>query len=159
MKTAFFVLLSFFVSASAFADEVKEAQYEVPVREELKPFAAFSIPAVTTTELDGEQVQLDYLLPLELTGNPNRIVMSGSYDRSGGATFKGAHATAQCKADAAAWTCSVRFRGLDLNSVKALEAIHRGATTPQEAEGRAEVARSFFSDPIGILTYPGTSTY
>lgn len=117
-------------------------QYDVPVSDELKPYATFEIKDVKSRTRDGVQ-EIRYDLPLELTGAKNTVhLRSIGNDR-----FAAPNAEALCTLD----TCTITYKDLAIDATAAANLISARSATPNELESRIKVFERFSGDPVGVI--------
>lgn len=139
------LLLALPVAALA-ADGVS-GEYLVPVPEELREFANFSVEP--TLDNDRSPRSIRFALPAELIGEATTIELRRQRDGS----FSGPKADARCTRDEFDFSCETRFKNLDIDLDKAATAIATKFDDPREIDGRIQVARIFSTEPLGILSY------
>lgn len=122
--------------------------YEVPVSEELAPFATFAVPEYKRRLRPGK-IEIEYTLPLELTGEPLSLSFEGRMPQRMGdeLNLRGPHGVMSCLRE----ICVVEYRGLDLDFSKVRQHLEGLNLSAEELRGRLLVAEDFIRDPIGIL--------
>ncbi len=132
--------------------------YEVPVPAELADAARYGVAEVEWKVLDGVAT-LEYDLPLGLVGVPLRVEFSGPLDTAGGtAALTGPVGTADCTLTGTSISCHEVMRGL-LPMTPDYAVIEAAAATEYAGpvDHRVQVAQTFASDPIGIVTFDTTN--
>ena len=129
-----------------------EADYEVPVPNELKQFASFKLNGMLVRMQNGVR-EYQYSLPLELTGRPVTIHLQAIDDQG---HFKSDISEATCVQS----DCSLRYPGLDIQDGDVLSFLKAKGVSGSELSARVEVARQFrIADPAGFIhfeNYPET---
>lgn len=120
-----------------------EATYEVPVPDELKDVATFTLDGLYESAAAGKITRTVYTLPLELTGIPNTIAMTAR----GPGVFKGPNGKAICQGD----TCQVRFKNLKIDRTLAAAALTKEGFTGLDFDRRMQVFDRFSGDPAGVI--------
>lgn len=125
--------------------------YNVPVSPALAAYASFPLDRVEFCSDDSE-VSLSYDLPELLVGNARRVSFRGRFDaQSGTYPLAGNDGSADCTVSSDEVTCDEQFRQSEVDAT-ALD--RRLAELPQdEATARQNVAATFGTDPIGVLTF------
>jgi hypothetical protein len=121
--------------------------YEVPVPAELAAAATYAVPEIEWTR-SGDAVTLAYALPLGRVGDKVRVKFEGTL----GAALTGEAGTATCEVAAEATSCHEVMTGLlpitpDYDVIAKEAAAEPGV----DAALRAEIAKRFSVDPIGIV--------
>jgi hypothetical protein len=147
MKAALLLCLMMTISA-----QVRGATYEVPVEENLKPFATFELNEFQKTT-DGHNVSVKYVLPEILTGSNTTIEMAGTVDEgTEHFSLTGVQGKADCEG-LEKTVCTVTYSGLFVDTENATLAIKKISKTKEEFGMRLEVMRNFSTDPIGSIYY------
>lgn len=143
------VLLSLFIFSSvAMAGAQKHAvEYRIPVAPELGSFATFHFSA--KIEEDGGVVSLRYTLPLELTGVPNRVRLSGRVQADGSVFLKGPLAEGKCIDS----MCELRYRNLQIDAAAVENLLRLSSRTPEEFALRWQMTQRWNEDPFGVLRF------
>jgi hypothetical protein len=157
-KTKIFV----FSMSALFTSASFGAIYEVPVAQNLRPYAGFNIASPSVRRLQsarGPVTVLRYNLPPELVGSngPSIEMGTGNFEAPQ-FHLHGPQGDADCirsrsLANGDSVACNVRFKNLNVQpeSVKAF--LQNRSTSAAEFQKRLQVAAEFFSDPVGILRY------
>jgi hypothetical protein len=135
------------------ASLLPEGQYSVPVEPRLQALATFPLNEIIHRETEGI-VTLSYDLPIELTGVAHdRVWLRG--DSKSGPEFKmsGPRGEGSCFRSEKALSCSVNLTPVRIDRPHLEEKLRQISSSPAEVLDRLEVARTFESDPIGIVTY------
>lgn len=156
MKAFLTFLFLFAGAAQAYSFSLAEykGEYEVPVREELRPFAIYPMEAVTV-KYDGDGINISYEMPVTLTGAVNRVEMRGIEAWDGSLSFSGPLGTAVCAAPRGE-SCRMSFRGLAINLDLAAQALDLAGASPEEKFARLEITRGIAAmggDMEGFLRY------
>jgi hypothetical protein len=128
------------------------ARYEVPTEDaDLKSSAMYDINDIRTRQLQDGTVEINYRLPLELTGAANEIRLQSTNQVTNGTftNFKGANGEANCDSE----TCNVRYKNVtvDLAAVKSL-LISQGVSG-LELDHRLKISALFSGDPAGVIRF------
>jgi hypothetical protein len=146
-------LLNLVLVSIALAGSNVKGTYEVPVTEELKPYAVYSLEKLQLKEADDGQVRVSYSLPLELTGVENKIRFYGKFAADGSGQFEGPSGGMTCLAGAngAEPICRVSYYAVrqDLDLVRAALAKFPA----EEQAPRLQVARAFGGDLEGFIRF------
>lgn len=142
-----FVFATALLAASVGFGKSPNAVYEVPGFEEtdLSMYDLYSLKL----EINGDQVSIDYSLPLELTGAKNRIRAVGTLVDKNTAILKGPHSDLTC--NLAAKKCDVRYNDLTIDHSLVKEILQSQNLQPSEVQTRLEITRKFSGDPIGVI--------
>lgn len=125
----------------------KSGTYEVPVPVELEDAAHFSVERVGW-KVEGNQATLRWTLPVALTGNPEKVDVTGPFDADKGAyVLTGEAGTAECKTTATSLDCTEHLTGIKVDQDLAISLAESGVDLTK----RADVIQRFSVDPIGIL--------
>ena len=155
MKLNLFIL-TLAIGFSGFAkaeQESSRARYSVPVKNErLKKFADFQIEKVEETK-EGNQTEIRYILPLELTGVPNEVTFRTlEAEESALTTLSGPNGSMMCS-EGLTKLCTVQFKNLKIDEAARLDILQSKSSSARELRGRLSVAKSFSGDPGGVLSY------
>lgn len=145
MKT--FVFATALLIATVSFAKSPDAIYEVPGFEDTD-LSMYDIHSLKL-DIEGDQVSIDYTLPLELTGVKNRIRAEGTLVDAVTAVLKGSNSDLTCNLFAK--TCDVRYRNLMIDPVLVKERLQSQNMHPVEIETRLAITRKFSGDPIGII--------
>lgn len=152
MKYSAFLLISFLFSFQiAKASTVLRfpARYQVPMSEsELQPFAEFELADYQVLDA-GEQSELNYSLPLELTGGEEiAIHLKQIRMGQGQRVFLGKNGIADCTGPWIQMTCKTQlFISPDPQKIKSYIESHVEKSRQEQV---LQVARRFSTEPIGI---------
>lgn len=150
-----FVFLTAFLCARLAAAEIFPATYEVPTPAP-SPYSFYPMQGIDL-QIQNGQVTLCYDLPLELTGAPNQITVSGPLDGDHRqiAQLTGPKADAVC--DFAFSRCELKYHDLVIDPQQVVSRLQQRQLPAGEIEARLEVTRHFSGDPIGVIhfTQPG----
>lgn len=153
MKKSPFILTSFllFSFQAVEASNVLRfpARYQVPVSEsDLQPFAEFELADYQVLEA-GEQSELQYSLPLELTGGEEiKIHLKQMRKDQGERVFLGENGFAACTGPWAQMTCKTQiFISPDPQKIKSYIESHVEKSRQEQV---LRVARRFSTEPIGF---------
>lgn len=129
------------------SDTAKSGTYEVPVPVELEDAAHFEVERVGW-KVEGNQATLRWTLPVALTGNPEKVDVTGPFDAEKGAyVLTGEAGTAECKTTATSLDCTEHLTGIEVDKDLAISLAETGVDRTK----RADVIERFSVDPIGIL--------
>jgi len=147
-------LAPFLFSLQIFAESlIMTAEYEVPVREELKPHANFVLEGV---EFDKSElgVELSYLLPKELVaGEELRLLFERNVkDNFGIYQLKGNLGDARCIDGVNSFTCIVKYHSIANEPVKIREYLKTEfEARPLLFDNLLEISKAFHTDPGGVV--------
>lgn len=143
LKTLLLTLLS----SAAFAQT-----YEIPVdgNEDQARFARFQLQDLSVVQSDG-MMTLTYSLPVEMTGLPNKIELTGTLDGSKFVPLAGKLGNALC--DLSKSTCRVHYKNLNLDADLALAHLESLHVSPEEIAAKISIGAQFRADPIGIVKF------
>jgi hypothetical protein len=145
------ILVLILVSLNLHAAE--EYFYSVPVEDmELEPFATFQLKANTKKLADGTLV-LKYQLPEVLAGKNYFVVLTGANYSNAVFSLTGEKASAECQKVEKKSVCVIEHGDLIFDEKEVSKAIRRTSKSLKEISARAEVARHFKGDPVGILSF------
>ncbi len=111
--------------------------YEVPVPAELEPYARFPVEKSRVRLKDGE-LEVKYMLPLELTGLENHLVFRGTVDARGLARIENDQGTADC--NLVTNMCHLKYKKLNFDLARVADALRAHNFSPEEFDGRLAVA-------------------
>ncbi|MBC7466673.1 MAG: hypothetical protein H7256_11840 [Bdellovibrio sp.] len=149
LATTLLLTLSFSVTASA---ANLFATYEVPAGDQTELIGSnqFRIQQLSLQKSPGGQTSLKYLLPLELTGNPNVIEFTSPLPGDGKTEVVYDNNKMTCAEDTISITCNVAFAALDMN-VPVAQKLMSDKFSQKDLEKRLQVLNRFSTDPIGII--------
>lgn len=158
--------LLFLTAGSVFAhggiSQGRPAVYEIPIPEELanepdvQTLATFSVTDVDI-ERNGDQVEIEYHLPMELTGTAQEIEVTGTIPADGGPLHLSGHGTkAVCPSATDLSNCELIYENLYIDTQARSQILKNLSKTPQELVLREKLAASFCAAasegrPCGIL--------
>ena len=134
MKALLIALLALNLTA---AHAATNATYEVPVPAELEPYARFPVEKSRVSLKDGE-LEVKYMLPLELTGLENHLVFRGTVDARGLARIENEQGTADC--NLATNMCHLKYKKLNFDLARVADALRAHNFSSEEFDGRLAVA-------------------
>lgn len=146
--TKAFVLLICILSLNAYArggganSTESKGFYWVPVTPDLIQFSAFSISNLET-KIEGQNIKVEYDLPLELTGVLNRIEFSGARPQSGEMILTSNQGTMTCPDSSKIRNCKVAYKNLSFDASARDQILSAIAKTPAELAQRNSVAQMF----------------
>lgn len=143
-----------FLCMTVLISHVQAATYEVPVAEDLKEFATFTLENFEKS-LDGDTITVRYDLPNILTGVNEHISLQGAQVPEGSDLILfGDKGVAKCiSATYSESVCSVAYFNLKFDEESAINSIKSISKSGVETLGRIEVMRAFSTDPVGIIKY------
>lgn len=99
--------------------------------------------------VEGDEAQIDYMLPWELTGIANRIHATGKLVGENTVVLQGPQSDLNCNLTLK--KCDVRYHNLviDLDTLK--ERLQLQNLNTETVNARLAVARQFSGDPIGVI--------
>ena len=126
------------------------ATYEVPVTDDLKPFATFSINDIRSTDTNG-RVEIRDTLPMQLTGIKNEIVLTSTAHTTNGTytNFSGPNGEANCNESA----CNVVYKNIKLDGAAVRQNFIAQGIGGLGLDKRMNVFASFSGDPAGIFRF------
>lgn len=135
--------LGFLIGAPAWA-----ASYTVPTLDpQLSPYAHFEISDLRVEKGNGA-LRVTYSLPLELTGDPVTIELTGEESLHGGRVrLRGELGKANCVGA----SCEVDYRHLPINRAAVTARLWDISETQEEFDARLQLAMEFEGNPIGIV--------
>jgi len=145
------VLVLSLVSITAWAQEVvpREGLYEVPVDDpNLADSAVFKLRRVQL-EQNGQDFKLKYIVPVELTGEVNRVEFTGTINNGEG-TLVYEDTKMKCLADQSTLMCKVVYQNLKFNQERA-ERILNSKFDGEELRKRLLIQGRFSTDPVGVV--------
>lgn len=145
------VLVLSLVSITAWAQEVvpREGLYEVPVDDpNLADSAVFKLRRVQL-EQNGQDFKLKYIVPVELTGEINRVEFTGTINNGEG-TLVYEDTKMKCLADQSTLMCKVVYQNLKFNQERA-ERILNSKFDGEELRKRLLIQGRFSTDPVGVV--------
>lgn len=151
MKKSLFTLIVVLLAFQAKASEVLHfpARYQVPVSEsELEPFADFDLVDYQVLNA-GEKSELQYSLPLELTGGDEiKIHLKQIRNEQGQRVFLGQNGFAKCNGPWPQMTCRTQlFVSPDPQKIESYIEVHVEKSRRDQV---LRVARRFSTEPIGF---------
>ncbi len=126
------------------------ATYEVPTDPSLAPYAKYDIQNYTLSVV-GDQVRVEYDMPMALTGVPQTVVMSGTLSADKIAQIQGPQGEALCQFMLK--SCQISYKNLNIDPAAVTKHLMSLNLNPLELQGRAQVALSFAGDPIGVIHF------
>lgn len=128
------------------------ATYEVPADQGsgLENSNQFQIRQLSLVNEPDGTTKLNYLLPVELTGNRNKIEMVGKVDDNGKIQFDYEKSRMDCQEDQISLTCNVAFQNLNLNQTLAQQ-LMEAKFKNNDLRNRLQVLEKFSTDPVGII--------
>jgi len=128
---------------------VRGGSYEVPVdNPELAELAVFPLRRVQL-EQNGQEFTLKYNVPVELTGELNRIEFKGTIENGQGVlTYE--DSKMNCLADQTTLMCKVAYQNLKFNQERA-ERIITSRFDGEELRKRLLIQKDFSTDPVGVI--------
>ncbi len=145
--TKLIVFISFFISLSAHAQRPIRGLYQVPVSENLKPFANYPVKFKSDT-YENTPNKITFPLPAELVGDSTMVEISKTPD----GTWMGPNAQGSCQYGERYIKCNLKFNDLTIDSVRVETAV-RQRFPAEQVQGRLSVAEKFSGEPIGIIIY------
>ncbi|AKV03579.1 hypothetical protein AKJ09_10242 [Labilithrix luteola] len=125
----------------------KSGTYEVPVPADLEAAAQFPVDRVGW-RVEGNQATLRWTLPVALTGNPEKVDVTGPYDAAKDAyVLTGEAGTAECRRSGTSLDCTEHLTGIKVDKELAISLAEAGVDLGK----RKGVIDRFSGDPIGIL--------
>lgn len=152
MKTLLLTALVSLTAGAAFA--ASGGTYEVPVPAELQPYARFPVDKFRVRLKDGE-LEVKYMLPLELTGLENHLVFRGPVNAKGVAHIENEQGTADCSLSTN--MCHLKYKKLNFDLGLAAEALRAHNFSTEEFDGRLAVAARLGGEMEGNFFFPGVS--
>jgi len=148
------IQLSVFAAHMGLADSRADGNYNVPVQEESLSDSSNYNTEYKYRDNDGEITRFKYDLPLELTGESNKIDISYTGDAE--FPWSGEVAKGDCSDVEGTFKCNLIYtkEKLTLDPVKTEEVIRRNfAGNESEIQRRLQVAEIFRSEPAGITSF------
>lgn len=148
------IQLSVFSAHMGLADSKADGNYNVPVQEENLSDSSNYATEYKYHENNNEITRLKYDLPLELTGESNKIDISYTGDAE--FPWSGDAAKGDCSDVDGTFKCNLIYtkEKLSLDPVKTEENIRRNfAGNESEIQRRLQVAEIFRSEPAGITSF------
>jgi hypothetical protein len=147
MKFIFFTLL---FNCTAFAQSY--GTYHVPVPAELSQFANFEV-SDAEIQIANNKINLSYRLPTELVGPiENKVILSGRIRERRILKLRGPNSKATCINSETQLECKVSYPDLVIDSAAVEAHLRETILDPAELMGRLQVANSFSTEPVGIVT-------
>lgn len=127
--------------------------YWVPVGPEHIQYGMFFISAVEIKNL-GESIKIEYDLPVELTGVPNRIELEGPLVNEGPMHLTGPMGKADCPRSGEVDRCKISYQGLTYDPALREQHLKSISKSPAELTSRQAVAWQFQfgGEPGGFLS-------
>lgn len=152
LKNSFklFVLGSAFVGLKVFAAQKIQAVYEVPVPEELKRFATYSVSCKADSYGENPN-EMSFRLPAVLVGENKKFKMARSQENPD--LWVGDNVSGTCQKVEEKMNCNVQFHDLDIDQRKVEREIFSEFKDPAMIAGKLKVALRFGDEPIGIISY------
>lgn len=128
---------------------VHGGSYEVPVdNPELAELAVFPLRRVQL-EQNGKEFTLKYNVPIELTGEVNRVEFKGTIENGQGVlTYE--DTKMNCLADQSTLMCKVAYQNLKFNQERA-ERIITSRFEGDDLRKRLMIQKDFSTDPVGVI--------
>lgn len=127
----------------------REGMYEVPVDDpDLADAAVFKLRRVQL-EQNGKDFKLKYNVPIELTGEMNRVEFTGTINNGEG-TLVYQDTKMNCLADQSTLMCKVLYQNLKFNQERA-ERILNSKFDGEELRKRLLIQGRFSTDPVGVV--------
>lgn len=148
MRVLFIVFLLFSGTQAIGA----EATYEVPVTDDLKPYASFDLSAFIGKKANEEVVL--YHLPPELTGGkaiPIRLTQKSKSPSGMTALYEGLMGEAGCMFLARETLCTISYPKMNLDPKAVEDYLSERFKGDPALPFLLDVAASFGSEPVGIL--------
>lgn len=150
IRTLFFWTLTVGWSFPLLASRPVRGIYKVPVQGHLKPYASFPVKFRAENYQDNP-TEINFPLPQSLVGELTFIKLTKVNETS--KEWTGPNASGLCDQNGRYFICQLAFKNLNFNSQKIEEAIRFEYDSPDEVAGRLEVAKTFSTEPIGIIIY------
>ncbi len=149
MKNFYSVLVTTLIAPLTIFAGVKRATYEVPTSQvDLKAAATFSIEQISVNRV-GDNIMIRYLVPQELTGEPNLIEFSGTMSKDS-AQLTSPDGDLDCLTTRRQMMCTVEYQKIRFDQEKAQQ-LMTGKFKGEELLKRMAVQERFSTDPIGII--------
>jgi len=150
----FLIILSIlsinFVTIIAHSKRPIRGFYEVPVSNELKPYAIYPIKfKADTYETNPDEIV--FPLPAELVGEEFYVKMAKVEDSEN--LWAGPNVEGSCSIINREFKCKVKFNNLIINQSQVEQVIKNTYQNQSEVGGRLQVAQLFGTEPIGYITY------
>ncbi|KYG68811.1 hypothetical protein AZI87_06170 [Bdellovibrio bacteriovorus] len=143
---SFVLIVSFFISSICSAAS-PSAVYEIPGVED-PDLAHYEIESLKL-DINEDDIRIDYVLPLDLTGAKNRIRAEGVIGPDSKANLRGPHSDFVC--DLIQEKCDVRYNDLTIDESLVRARLEGKKLSSTQIEQRLQVTRRFSGDPIGII--------
>ncbi len=128
---------------------LREGQYEVPIDDPtLSDAAIFKLRRVQL-EQNGNDIKLKYIVPVELTGEVNRVEFTGTIN-GGEGTLIYENTKMNCLADQSTLMCNVAYQDLKFNQEKA-DRILNAKFGGEDLRKRILIQGKFSTDPVGVV--------
>ncbi|MBY0516365.1 MAG: hypothetical protein K2P81_05625 [Bacteriovoracaceae bacterium] len=145
-----FLILTLFLSCSAFAQSY--GTYHVPVPAELNQFASFEV-IDANIQIVNDKINVSYRLPTELVGPiENTVTLSGTIKQRKILKLRGPNSRATCVNTETQLECKVTYPDLIIDNASVEEYLKQTIQDPAELKARLEVATTFSTEPVGIVT-------
>lgn len=150
------IALALSFSASATEQTRTSGIYWVPVSKQLSQFSSFDLEEIKVVET-AEKVSIEYDLPLELTGAPNKVKFEGAVPASGKLILKSDYGVMECPKAGEFKNCAVSYGGLNFNEQARTELLQSISKSNDELQKRQLVAMSFQhgGEPHGFIRITG----
>ncbi len=148
MKFRILTLLIFFISLHCLAGKSLQGVYEVPISEDLKPFAKYVVDYQIENNSDSPAF-VSFQLPLTLVGRPIEITMQKMTET----LWIGPNVIGKCETKDAKQICSLEFSDITSDIKEVEKILNNSNLTQWEIQGRLAVAAAFSGEPIGVVTY------
>lgn len=141
-------LASLLFNLPAFADF--RGAYEVPVPEELRPYARYEFNDLRVRVKSGDRLEVRYQLPLALAGEENHLRFEGAIV-DGQAHMKNEQGEMTCTV--AEKMCRVKYQNIAFSLEKAEAALRSENLSEEDVRGRLLVSARFGGDMEGVLFF------
>jgi hypothetical protein len=129
--------------------KLHEATYEVPVKNaDLLGSAVFPMMPATLSK-SGNQIQVKFVIPTELTGVENTIALEGHLE-NGQAQLDYGNTKADCLADQEILMCKVAYQNLKIDQDQAVLLLNK-RFQGDDLKNRLSIQKDFSTDPVGII--------
>lgn len=159
MKPLICALMTTF-SISALAVQTNTSGvYWVPVDKQLSQYSLFDLDSVRVNE-SPEKIEIEYELPVELTGATNKVKFVGQVPESGAMILKSPYGTMECPTPKNFESCAVSYGGLTFNEQARTELLQAISKDNTELQKRQLVAMRFQhgGEPHGFIRVKRSSS-
>ena len=122
--------------------QIKTGDYYVPVAEQLNEYALFPLTDIEI-EHEGDDVEIEYDLPVELTGVVNRIEFKGVVPASGPMILNSNYGKMECPAANDFSNCAVSYKNLNFDDRALTKLLEQISASDDELNKRQLVAQRF----------------